>query len=423
MRRQINWLVLAVTGLVVVAFVVPLGLLVRRQAVERAQIAAEQRAQSAAAALAVAVSAGDGVLTPVVAESALVTDVVIHLPDGRVVGDMAADMEVVAAARSGRPTGATSESGNWTVALPVATPQGIVAVAAVTTSEEMNAGVGRAVGLLAGLAVVLVAASVLLADRLGRSVVVPVSQVATVADHLAGGDLATRAPVDGPPEVRRVAAALNGLADRLSDIIEGERESLADLSHRLRTPLTALRLQAERATDPDEREALVKQIERTQDAVDRLIREVRSRGRGSAQPSDCDATAVVGERLEFWKILADAQERDLDVHLPDAGLPVAVAASELAAGVDALVGNVFTHTEKGTAFSVRLGREAGVPVLEVADSGPGFDTTAVERGRSGGGSTGLGLDIARGLAESLGGKLEMDEGPDGGALVRLRLGR
>ena len=51
MRRQVNWLVLAVTGLVVVAFVVPLGLLVRRQAVVRAQVAAEQRAQSVAAVL------------------------------------------------------------------------------------------------------------------------------------------------------------------------------------------------------------------------------------------------------------------------------------------------------------------------------------------------------------------------------------
>lgn len=422
MRRQVNWLVLAVTGLVVVAFVVPLGLLVRRQAVERAQVAAEQRAQSAAAALAVAVSAGNGALTASMAESALVADVSIHLPDGSFVGGVEAQMEVVEAARSGRPSAATSESGTWTVAVPVATPEGMVTVAAVATPEEMSAGVWRAVGLLAGLAVVLVVTSVLVADRLGRSVVRPVTEVATVAGRLADGDLAVRAAEAGPPEVRRVASALNGLADRLSDIIEGERESLADLSHRLRTPLTALRLQAERVADPDERRALVEQVERTEDAVDRLIQEVRTRGRGSAPNAGCDVAAVVRERLEFWRILADSQGRSMDVDAPDGELPVPAAAAEVAAAVDALVGNVFTHTEKGTAFSVRLRRYDGVPVLEVADSGPGFDRAAIARGRSDAGSTGLGLDIARGLAESLGGGLELGEGPDGGALVRLRLG-
>lgn len=331
-------------------------------------------------------------------------------------------MEVVEAARSGRPSAATSESGTWTVAVPVATPEGMVTVAAVATPEEMSAGVWRAVGLLAGLAVVLVVTSVLVADRLGRSVVRPVTEVATVAGRLTDGDLAVRAAEAGPPEVRRVASALNGLADRLSDIIEGERESLADLSHRLRTPLTALRLQAERVADPDERRALVEQVERTEDAVDRLIQEVRSRGRGSAPNAGCDVAAVVRERLEFWRILADSQGRSMDVDAPDGELPVPAAAAEVAAAVDALVGNVFTHTEKGTAFSVRLRRHDGVPVLEVADSGPGFDRAAIARGRSDAGSTGLGLDIARGLAESLGGGLELGEGPDGGALVRLRLG-
>lgn len=422
MRRQVNWLVLAVTGLVVVAFVVPLGLLVRRQAVVRAQVAAEQRAQSVAAVLAVAVSAAGGDVTPAVAESALITDVAIHLPDGGVVGDAEAQIDVVEAARSGRPSGAFSDSGSWTVALPVATPKGVVAVAAVASPDEMNAGVWRAVGLLGALAAVLIAASVFLADRLGRSVVGPVTQVATVADHLAEGDLATRAPVEGPPEVQRVAAALNGLADRLSEIIEGEREALADLSHRLRTPLTALRLQAERTVDPEERRALVEQVDRTERAVDQLIREVRSRGQKPARPAACDATSVIRERLEFWRVLADAQGRPLEISLPDTHTPVQASAADVAAAVDALVENVFTHTEKGTAFSVRLRREGGVPVLEVADSGRGFDPTAIERGRSGGGSTGLGLDIARGLAESVGGAFEMGEGPDGGALVRLRLG-
>ena len=89
---------------------------------------------------------------------------------------------------------------------------------------------------------------------------------------------------------------------------------------------------------------------------------------------------------------------------------------DLAAAVDALLGNVFAHTEEGTGFAVELHAHPGRTELTVHDDGPGFDPAAGARGVSGGGSTGLGLDIARRTAESTGGRLEI-----AGARVTLAL--
>lgn len=422
MRRGLNWLVLAVTGLLVVAFVVPLGLLVRRQAEERAQVAAEQRAQATAAALAVAVAAAGGDVNRAVAESAVVSDVSLVLPDGTEVGLEGIPPSLVSTVRAGQAAAELGDDGAWRVGLPVATPAGVVVVAAVADPDQMTAGVPRATVLLGGLALALVAGSMVLADRMGRSLVSPVRRVAEVAHRLADGDLTARAGEQGPPEIQEVSRALNSLASRLETIIEGERQALADLSHCLRTPLTALRLEAERLQPGDSLQGLLRQVDRTQEAVHALIREVRDRGRSGQLATD--VVDVVRSRLAFWSVLAADQDRRVEERLTDGALTVAVGDSELAAAIDALIGNVFDHTPPGSAFSVAVEADGATPVVIVSDSGPGFadPDAALGRGASPGGSTGLGLNIAASLCRRLGGSLVIDEGPDGGALVMMRLG-
>lgn len=139
--------------------------------------------------------------------------------------------------------------------------------------------------------------------------------------------------------------------------------------------------------------------------------------------------AVVGDRLRFWSVLAEDTEREVTVTLPTQALAVSVSADDLAYAVDALLGNVFAHTPDGTPFSVslrpdRAGRDrAGQVVLQVADAGPGWPVGDVlQRGVSHGGSTGLGLDIARRTAEASGGSLFLTSRSGGGAEVTLRLG-
>jgi signal transduction histidine kinase len=123
-------------------------------------------------------------------------------------------------------------------------------------------------------------------------------------------------------------------------------------------------------------------------------------------------------------VLAEDQDRQLSVPDPQGPLPVAVGRTDLASCVDALLGNVFAHTPEGTAVKVGLTpRPSGGAVLTVADDGPGFATPdPLERGVSGAGSSGLGLDIVRRTAEASGGALSIGASESGGALVRVELG-
>jgi signal transduction histidine kinase len=121
-------------------------------------------------------------------------------------------------------------------------------------------------------------------------------------------------------------------------------------------------------------------------------------------------------------VLAEEQEREFEVDVAAAEYEVGLAEDSVAAVVDTLIENVFSHTPEGTSFGVRV--SAGrVPVLEVFDRGPGFHSAAaIGRGVSGAGSTGLGLDIARRAAELSGGGLELNDRPGGGAVVRVWFG-
>jgi signal transduction histidine kinase len=138
----------------------------------------------------------------------------------------------------------------------------------------------------------------------------------------------------------------------------------------------------------------------------------------------CDARAVVAERVAFWTPLAEDQGRAVTLHLPDAPSPVRSGCADLEAALDALLGNVVAHTPEGTGVTVTLGPDdGGGALLVVSDEGPGFpDESVLARGRSGAGSTGLGLDIARRTAAASGGDLRVGAAPGGGARVWMRLG-
>ncbi|HEY6295221.1 MAG TPA: ATP-binding protein, partial [Streptosporangiaceae bacterium] len=164
----------------------------------------------------------------------------------------------------------------------------------------------------------------------------------------------------------------------------------------------------------------VSAVERT---VNGIIREARTPG-GDTGHAACDAVAVIAERSAFWWPLAEDQERWMTVELPPVPVPVMVAMGDLAACADILLENVFAHTPEGAAFAVRLSRRAGGGAwLVVADDGPGFGNfDPTQRGLSRGGSTGLGLDIARRIAEASGGSLIVGRSSSGGAAVTLALG-
>ncbi|MCL8026115.1 sensor histidine kinase [Nocardioides bruguierae] len=277
------------------------------------------------------------------------------------------------------------------------------------------------VGSAVALALVLLAW--LAAEVTSRRLVRPLQRTAATAVALSGGDLAARAPVSGPPEVAHVAVELNALAARIDELLTAEREQAADLSHRLRTPVMAVRLGVETLPASPERAELESAVDALERSLTRIIRAARRGNTEGLHPS-VDAVAVARERVEFWAPLAEDQGRALTLDLPDAAFEVRSTPDDLGSALDALLENVLAHTPEGTAFAVRVAAQGSATTIEVTDDGSGIAPDALRRGLSDRGSSGLGLDIARGAAEASGGWLELiDPGPDGRARgVRLTFG-
>src|SRR5690242_11824280 len=244
MRRRLLVLVAATTTIVLVAFLVPLALLLSTVAAERATQSATDAAQNLSTLVATADRAQLAVAA-VQADALTPADVSVLLPDGTVLGAPTARTPLVElAARGASETG--DVDGGREVVIAVDSGTGAFAVArAFVPDAELGAGVARSWLLLAGLAVGLLTISLLVADRLGRRLVRASTELAAVSHRLARGDMAARAATDGPGELGVVAGALNGLAGRIVELLREERETVADLAHRVRTPLTALRLDAE----------------------------------------------------------------------------------------------------------------------------------------------------------------------------------
>jgi len=425
-RRRLVVLSLATTVLIVISLIVPLGLLVRRQAEDRARVATERQAQSAAALVALAVTFETSPQSVESAAETLNPGVIVVLADGTVFGESRLGQgSLVEVALAEQATITAVVENGWEVAIPIIGAEGIAVVDAFATDAELTDGVTEAWVLLAFLGLLLVGLAIWVADSLGQRFVRPIRDLASAAHLMSEGDLDTRVEVDStrsvPAEIMEVSVAFNTLAVRLDQLLMEEREAAADLSHRLRTPLTSLRLQAEKIDDAADRKDTLLQVDRLEAAIDRLI-EI-SRSRKAEAPEPCKLDVVVADRASFWRVLADEQEREFDLRLGAGVSELGVSAEDLGMVIDTLVGNVFAHTPPGTRFSITTGESENRPWITVSDHGPGFaDRSMIDRGVSGRGSTGLGLDIVRRTAEITGGHLEMNDRPDGGAVVRVWFG-
>lgn len=421
MRRRLLVLVASTVSLALVAFLAPLAFLAGVLAADRATADALVRAQS----LVPVVSAGGRTgleLALEQANSAGGFPLTVFLPSGGVLGAPAAESDAVRLAFTGRSLTANASGGREILVAVQGTSARTAVIRTFVSDEDLTRGVARARAILGLLGLGLLLISLVVADRLARSQVRLISGLARVSHRLAAGELSARAPAEGPREVREVATALNHLAGRILVLLAQEREAVADLSHRLRTPLTALRLEADALPESEQATRVSAAVESMERMVTQVIKEAR-RSRQDAT-GECDAALVVAERLDYWAMLARDQDRRVTRDLAGSPVLVGLTAEALATCVDALLENVFAHTPEGTPFAVRLDRRPdGGAVLVVGDEGPGFGGgDPARRGVSGGASTGLGLDITRRAAERSGGSLETAGGPDGGALVIVELG-
>jgi len=292
--------------------------------------------------------------------------------------------------------------------------------------------------MLGAIATGLVLTSVLVVDRLALRTVRSARSLVEAALALGDGDPEVRVEPGGPRELAETGHAFNRMADRLVTLRADERELVADLSHRLRTPLTVLRLDAD-ALDSDDtsagsfsaaeldRRRTIRRIRQAivtlEGEIDELINTTRKAVAQETAPSICDASEVVRDRMTFWSALAADQDRSHQVVGAQRHTPVPVPHAELAAALDAVLGNVFRYTPQGTAFEVGVSRRGGYVAVRVDDAGPGIadPDRALRRGASDQGSTGLGLDIARRVAQQANGSVSIDRARLGGASVMLLL--
>ncbi|MCW8095302.1 ATP-binding protein [Streptomyces tauricus] len=285
------------------------------------------------------------------------------------------------------------------------------------TVEEARSAVTREVGrtllIIAAVALLAVIAAVLLAVRQANRLTSPLTDLAETAERLGSGDPRPRHKRYGVPELDRVADVLDGSAERIARMLTAERRLAADASHQLRTPLTALSMRLEEITltdDPstvkEEATIALAQVERLTDVVERLLTNARDPRTGSAVTFDLDE--VIKQQLAEWRpayrnagrAIVSSGKHDLQA----VGTPGAVAQV-----LAALIENSLMHGGGTVALRTRVtGNQA---VIEVTDEGAGvpadLGARIFERAISGRNSTGIGLAVARDLAEADGGRLEM----------------
>ena len=435
LRTRITWLAAALVAGVVASFVIPLALLMRTMAEDRA--VAETRSDAQGVAMIVA-SVDDPTSLPSVLAPALVSRsarTTVMLPTGQtLVGSKAAagtedagfpeDQGLRAQALVENRSMATTVTDRFHVLIPVAIRDGVAVVHSVTDLAQVRRGVYGSWAILSGMGLLLVLVSVLVARRQSDRISTPVVAMADVAHRLRSGDFDARATTAGPAEVVELGQALNQLADRIEELLRLEREGAADLSHRLRTPVTALRLDTDQVADPVVQGRLRGHVEDLHRAIDSVVADARRPSR-DAMGGRADARAVVAARAHHWRPLAEDQGRTMTVIGADPARGTAVvglAEQDLADLVDNLIDNVFAHTPEGTAIRLELAVLDGYAVLRVEDAGQGSpDTVALKRGESGAGSTGLGLDIVRRLAADAGGTIRFESAVIGGLSVIVTL--
>jgi signal transduction histidine kinase len=296
------------------------------------------------------------------------------------------------------------------------------------------------------LAGVALAAAVLVAFYLARWVSRPLARLDTAAGKIADGDLTVRARTGyGPPELRRMAATFNMMAGRLEALVHGHRAMLADASHQLRTPLTALRLRLDLlATDASpataaELAGAQEEIARLSRLVDGLLATARAEAM-TEQLETIDVLEAVTERVAAWQPVVDGHNVKLIVEVSagsgsggTVGRPmVALGAGHLEQILDNLIDNAIDALTEPDASpvggSIRISATATDTgtLLTVADDGPGM--TAQERSRAflryttgSQNGTGLGLAIVHRLVTANGGAIRLADTPGGGLTVEIEL--
>ncbi len=336
------------------------------------------------------------------------------------------DRSLVVSALSGRAaTSFGSDEGQpWAAAaVPISgdnQPEGAVllGVSAASTERRIHAIWLALTGFGVGYLVLASVIGVALARSLSR----PLSRLESAVTRFGAGDLAARADEVGPPEVGALARQFNHMAGRLSELVAAQSRFVADASHQLRSPLTALRLRLENleadvpGTSGDALAAAGREVQRLSRLVDGLLTLSRAES-VEAERRDVAIDEVIADRCEAWSALAEERR----IHLVQRAAVAGSAVGHLVPGdleqiLDNLLANALDASPSDTQIVVSLTRQdSRYFQVSVRDGGPGMSEE--ERSRAfdrfwrgsarGRGSSGLGLAIVRQLVLRNDGQVEL----------------
>jgi len=275
---------------------------------------------------------------------------------------------------------------------------------------------------LAVLAVVVLMVAALVGDRLSRWAIAPLRRLDDRAAALGRGDLSVRADLGtGPPEVTELARTFDEMAERLEMLVGTQRQFVADASHQLRSPLTALQLRIESIdlTDPDAAAADIDAALEEAARLSRLIDGLLALARAERTPTtliEVDARDMLEARRAAWSALADERQVTIEVDAPPR-VAVIVGEGHLEQILDNLIDNAIEASSDGGRVTL-IARSNGDRVeIHVRDNGRGMSSAervhAFEpfwQGPAGHetGVAGLGLSIVDRLARANGGRVRLD---------------
>ncbi|MFD4642112.1 ATP-binding protein [Lentzea sp. NPDC058436] len=315
----------------------------------------------------------------------------------------------IISAGTSKATGPSPGDDPLTVELPIA-QEGTVRLE--IPSGPMHTQQYQVTGLVLLLLAVSVGTGTIVALVTAQTLAKPLGHVAARASRLGAGDFRADEQRYNIQELDAVSDALDTSATALARLVQRERELVGDVSHQLRSRLTALQLRLEALAEhpePDtaaEARAALEQAERLAAVLDELLAAARAARAVGAEPLEMRPalTAIADE----WREQVKSQGRALRVRVPD-GLLARATPARLREAIGVLLDNALRHGEGSVVVSAR--GEDGTIVVEVSDGGAGVpDDLAAhifERGVSGGGSTGVGLALARALVDADGGRLEL----------------
>ena len=328
------------------------------------------------------------------------------------------------------------------VAVPVASGGTVHGALRITLdTSDVNERIRTFWFALGAVAVVVLAAVVLIGWVIARSVTRPLRELTASASRFAGGDFSVADHVpEGPPEIRALDQTMATMAYRLDAVLSDQRRFVADASHQLRTPLTALRLRLENLQidladaghgepDRDAVDALERAIgetERLTELVSNLLQLARADDHPVTEVADLEA--LVRDRVDTWTAIAE--DRGVELHHVAGVQPVLVRCvpGAIEQILDNLLDNALAVSSSGTDIEVEIRVSDGPVELRVIDHGPGLTDAAKTdalrrfwRGDTTRPGTGLGLAIVETLATSSGGQVTLVDTVGGGLTVVVEL--